>query len=95
VNSLSLALIVQWFTDLFINKVFGDPVMAGVFGWFLLIMIGWKMNLGPDSMIVLGLFSGVLFTEYSFTNFPLGIMFTIAISISLVTVGILKVLRHG
>lgn len=88
-----LSTIVTWLSDFFIYFIFGDPILAGFFGFIMLFIIAINLGLGADSMIVLGIFSSVMFTNFIF-QVDLSIIFIIAVSIGLISMAMLKLMRR-
>jgi hypothetical protein len=93
VISFPLSQMIGWISALFTNYVFGSPILAGMFGFLIIIIIGVKLGLGLDSFIVLGIFTTVMFTQYVFP-IDLSIIFIIALSIGIVAMGLLKLMKR-
>lgn len=79
--------------NLFVYNVFGDAIVASLFGLLVLTIISVKMGLGADSIVVLVMFIATMFTQSMFFNFDLGIMVLIAISVSVVVMGMMKLMK--
>ncbi len=90
--TFDLAMIVTWLYEFFVYFIFGDPILAGFFGFILLFIIAVSLGLGPDSIIVLGIFSSVLFTNFIF-QIDLSIIFIIAVSIGIISIAMLKLMK--
>ena len=71
----------------------GDPVLAGIIGFVMLIMVGIRMGLGADGLIVLGVFTATLMGRL-FLPIDLGILFIIGITLSVIVMAILRMMRH-
>jgi len=91
--SFPLSEIISWISALFSNYVFGSPILAGMFGFIFLLIIGVKLGLGLDSFIVLGIFAGVMFTNFVFPA-NISIIFIIAVALGIVSMAILKLMRR-
>ena len=91
--TFGLDTVITWLYNLFVYQVFGDAILACMFGFVLLIVISIKIGLGADSLIVLGVFSSVMFTHYIF-QIDLSIVFILAISIGIVAMAILRLMRR-
>ena len=90
--TFELLTIAGWIWELFLN-IFGDPILAGIVGYILLIVFGIRMGLGFDGLIVLGIFSAVLFSRFLFP-IDLSILFVIGISVSIVSLAALRLMHH-
>ena len=90
--TLALTTIAEWVWLLFIN-IAGDPVLAGIIGFIVMIIFGIRLGLGFDGLIVLGIFSATMLSRFIFP-FDLGMLFILAISISVVSLAALRLTRH-
>jgi len=79
--------------NLFVYYVFGDAIVASLFGLLFLTIVSVKMGLGADSIVVLAMFTATMFTQSMLFNFDLGIMLLIALSVSVVAMGIVKLIK--
>lgn len=91
--SFPLSELISWISLLFINYVFGDAILAGIFGFLLLIVIGIKMGLGLDSFVVLLVYGGTMFSLFIF-QVDLSLTFIIAMAIGIFAMGMLRLMRR-
>jgi len=91
--TFELSQIVTWLYNLFVYYIFGDAILAGIFGFVFLIIMAVKMGLGADSLLVLMIFSSIMFSSYVF-EIDVSIIFAIAILLGIISMAVLKLIRR-
>ena len=88
---VDIGIIVTWLYELFVYYVFGDPLIAGIFGFIMLFAIAFRIGLGLDSVFVLALFSSLIFSVYALTA-DIILIVVMIIGLAIISLAILKLI---
>jgi hypothetical protein len=71
---MDLTTLFTLFYNLFINYSFGDVILGGIFTFFIIAYIAWKMHLSPDGWVVLVSSLGILLGTYYFIGIEFAVI---------------------
>jgi len=90
---MDISILFSMVSDLFLKYTFGDVWLGGIFAMFILIYMGWKMNLSPDGWVINIAGMGILFGTYYFSS--IGIVPLILIGLGFLAYFLLKRIIRG